>query len=487
MKTLITLCVLFLIAESTFGQSNTPCASGSIIAPALTVGATCSYQAGTTVGATSQTNAANGSVPSCGSMGPDAWYSFIAPASGSVSIQTTSGTISDAVMALYSGSCGSFTQLACSDDVNGLMPAISQGGLTPGTTYLIRIWQYGGGTGTFNICISAAAPPAGNTTCAVPNPICSGSPIAFTANSGGSSASVMNPGNNYSCLFSSPNPSWYYLEIATPGNLVIDISAGSDIDYSIWGPFSTLGSAVASCNTYGTPQDCSYSGSNIEQAIVPSVIAGQVYVLLVTNFANVTQTININQASANTATTNCGIVPLPVGFTAWDVHYAANTVRITWTTESETASDYFAVQRSVDGLVWETIQVLAGQGTSSTSNSYVAVDNQPKNGINYYRLMQVDLNGKQTFTSTLVANTTELKTLTVFPNPAKNELFIGDGTSEFEHIIITDMIGKSVPLMFTTAQHGVNANCSEIENGLYTLTAITSQGETLSKRVVINH
>lgn len=486
MKKIISIASIIFLTLNVIGQSNTPCTSGVISATSITVGSSCSYQTGTTVGATQQTNAANGGTPSCGSMGPDVWYSFTAPASGGVNILTTAGTISDGVMALYSGTCGAFTQLACSDDANGLMPAISQSSLTPGATYLIRFWQYGGGTGTFNICVSALAAPAGNTTCALPSPICSGSPISFTANAGGSSASATNPGNNYDCLYTSPNPSWYYLEIATSGNLVIDVTAGSDVDYEIWGPFTNLANAVANCNTYGVPQDCSYSASNIEQAIVNSVVTGQVYVLLVTNYANVTQTININQAAANTATTNCAIVPLPVGFTAWDAFYDNKDVRLSWTTESENNNDYFAVQRSSDGLVWETISIVDGIGTSSTSHSYTSTDSKPKNGMNYYRLMQVDNNGAFTYTSTIAINTIDIQRLTIYPNPAKNEVFVGDGQSDFETIFVTDVVGKSIPLTFTATQKGVNADCSEIENGMYTLTAINAKGEIKSKRLMIN-
>jgi hypothetical protein len=48
------------------------------------------------------------------------------------------------------------------------MPEITSSSLTPGATYLIRFWEFGGTTGgTFDICVSALAPPAGNTTCTV--------------------------------------------------------------------------------------------------------------------------------------------------------------------------------------------------------------------------------------------------------------------------------------------------------------------------------
>ena len=144
---------LLLFTIPVFSQSNSPCTSGIITAPSIAVNTTCIFQAGTTVGATVQTNSQNGGTPSCGSMGPDVWYSFTAPANGLIEISTKAGTITDGVMALYSGTCGSFTQLACNDDDATTMPFISISALSPGVTHLIRFWNYGGGTGTFSICV----------------------------------------------------------------------------------------------------------------------------------------------------------------------------------------------------------------------------------------------------------------------------------------------------------------------------------------------
>lgn len=481
---ILSILALSMIGNHVSAQSNTPCTAGSITAPNIAVGVACTMQAGTTVGSTQQTNAANGGTPSCGSMGPDVWYSFTAPASGSINIQTSAGSISDGVMALYSGTCGAFTQITCSDDAVGLMPAISAGGLTPGVTYLIRFWQYGGGTGTFNICVSAAAPAAGNTTCVIPSPICSGSPISFIANAGGSSADVINPGNNYTCLFTSPNPSWYYLEIATGGNLVIDVTAGSDVDYSIWGPFPNLANAIANCNSYGIPQDCSYSPSPIEQAVINGVVVGQVYVLLVTNFANVVQTININQALTNTASTNCAIVPLPVGYTQWDIQFQDRKAILTWSTDSEENNEQFFVQRSADGQIWETIGAVAGNGTSSQSHNYMYTDEKPLSGIGYYRLMQVDFNGTPSYTSILSVNAVKADKMAIYPNPAKQSFSVIMDTKNIEQVTITDPVGKMVEVTYTEMPNGITVDCSKLAIGIYTVTVL-SQGTKQSERLVI--
>ncbi len=470
------LCLLTLIANS---QSDTPCG-----APALTVGASCSYTAGTTVGATQQTNAANGGTPSCGSMGQDVWYSFVAPASGSINISTTSGGVTDGVMALYSGACGSLTQMACSDDAVGLMPAISNTSLTSGTTYYIRFWDYGGGAGTFNICVTAVAPPAGNTTCTVQTPICSGSPITFVANTGGTPASTVNPGNNYQCLSTSPNPSWYYLEIATGGNLVVDITAGSDVDFAIWGPFASQAAGNAACNTYGVPLDCSYSTAAVEQVNVAGVTTGQVYVLLVTNYANTVQSISVTNAGGS-ATTNCAIVPLPVGFSNWDAYLSGDKVRMSWTTESEHNNDYFVVERSSDGIIWEALGFVDGNGSTNNASHYGYTDDNPKEGVNYYRLKQVDLNGASNTTNVIPVEYRISVQLHIYPNPTKGNVFVQQDDYNIVSVELIDITGRSRSMAISPGTEGVSVDCKELAKGTYTLRSIDEMGNAFSSILII--
>lgn len=476
-----------LVFTTTFvsAQSNTPCTSGSPSAPILAVNSTCTYTSGTTVGATSQTNAANGGTPSCGSMGEDVWYRIVAPASGSITINTTAGSITDGVMALYSGTCGAFTELACEDDVNGLMPAITQTGLTPGATYYIRFWEYGGGTGTFNICVQSITISSGgnNTVCGTPDPICSGSPIVFVANTGSPAASTLNPGNNYGCLSTSPNPSWYYLEIDQSGNLAIDITAGSDVDFALWGPFASLSAATSACNSYGASVDCSYSTSAIEQANA-AVVAGQTWVLLVTNYANTVQTISINEAGSNTASTNCAIVPLPVGYTQWDAQYIDRKAVLTWATDIEEDNEQFIVQRSADGLVWETIGAVAGNGNSSQDHDYQYIDEKPMQGISYYRLMQLDFNGTVSYTSILSINTEKTERFSVYPNPAKNSFNVLTGNKNIEQMTISNAVGQTFDVAYTKTESGLSIDCSELAAGIYTLTLV-SGNSVQTERIAI--
>lgn len=142
------------------------------------VSSTCQFLQFTTVGATATptvnypiSNCAGGSGAAIGgyntSTSHDVWFSITVPASGNVDITAQpnggSGSITDGVMALYSGTCASMTQIACSDDNtaypgtgNDFLPLISASGLTPGSTVYLRYWGFGSSSGTFGICASTA-------------------------------------------------------------------------------------------------------------------------------------------------------------------------------------------------------------------------------------------------------------------------------------------------------------------------------------------
>ncbi|MCC7501808.1 MAG: T9SS type A sorting domain-containing protein [Flavobacteriales bacterium] len=132
---------------------DAPCTAVS-----LPVNTTCVNTTSTNVGASLS---ADVPAPGCGNLaGGDVWFSFVAPASGAVIIGSSGGSIGDGAMALYSATAcaGTFTLITCSDDVVGYMPQIMTSGLTPGVTYYLRYWGYGGASGSFDLCVQSFIP-----------------------------------------------------------------------------------------------------------------------------------------------------------------------------------------------------------------------------------------------------------------------------------------------------------------------------------------
>ncbi|HWZ23213.1 MAG TPA: T9SS type A sorting domain-containing protein, partial [Cytophagaceae bacterium] len=91
---------------------------------------------------------------------------------------------------------------------------------------------------------------------------------------------------------------------------------------------------------------------------------------------------------------NC-LVPLPVtiiSFTAQKLN--DHTAVLEWQTGNEKNNDYFIIERSSDGINFESIGTIKGAGSSTNFLSYSFTDENPFQDINYYRLKQVDFNGQ---------------------------------------------------------------------------------------------
>jgi len=140
--------------------------------------------------------------------------------------------------------------------------------------------------------------------CLDSEPFCTGTNFTFPA-----STNVPSLGQ-VDCLYTTPNPAWYYMEIASPGNIDIHIASGGDVDFICWGPFSSLAAACATSLMTTTGLDCSYSTAATEDCNLTGTQSGQVYVLLITNYANMVTNITFNQ-TGGTGSTNCGIIAPP--------------------------------------------------------------------------------------------------------------------------------------------------------------------------------
>ena len=85
---------------------------------------------------------------------------------------------------------------------------------------------------------------------------------------------------------------------------------------------------------------------------------------------------------------------LPVELTKFDAKRNQNKVYLNWATATELNNDHFEIQHSADGSDYITIGQLKGNGTTSVGASYNFEHLNPSVGINYYRLKQVDVDGK---------------------------------------------------------------------------------------------
>jgi hypothetical protein len=162
-------------------------------------------------------------------------------------------------------------------------------------------------------------PPPANTgdSCPEALPFCTSATYTFPNNVDQLGLGTIN------CLLQSPNPVWYYMQIDNPGNLTINIAQFDifgfpiDVDFNVWGPFtSPEDGCLQIANSTAPNVDCSFSGSAFEQASIPNAQSGEFYILLLTNFDNISGFITFNSAANSTATTNCDILCSIVNLTS---------------------------------------------------------------------------------------------------------------------------------------------------------------------------
>ena len=187
--------------------------------------------------------------------------------------------------------------------------------------------------------------------------------------------------------------------------------------------------------------------------------------------------------------------PLPVTVSSFDAKRAGSDALISWTTAQEINSKGFNVQVSTDGTEYRTVGFVASSSPSSSSaRSYSFLDTEKnKVGVRYYRLQQVDVDGKTAFFApravTFEGKSTAAGVL-AYPNPFTTEvrLSLNSTVSGNGLVRIADMTGRTISQYQLPISTGANDiavdNVANLKNGLYVLTVTLPSGETKSMKVM---
>ncbi|HKC66585.1 MAG TPA: T9SS type A sorting domain-containing protein, partial [Bacteroidia bacterium] len=98
-------------------------------------------------------------------------------------------------------------------------------------------------------------------------------------------------------------------------------------------------------------------------------------------------------------------------------------VKLSWASSTEQNSDYYLIEKGTDMNNFVPLAEIKAKGTSSALTNYVAYDNNPNKGVNYYRLSSFDKNGERHMLGyTAVSNNAALSFFNLYPNPAKNSV-----------------------------------------------------------------
>jgi trimeric autotransporter adhesin len=190
-----------------------------------------------------------------------------------------------------------------------------------------------------------------------------------------------------------------------------------------------------------------------------------------------------------------GAFVLPVTITNFRGEQAGSVNKLFWNTSTETNNKGFELERSSDGISFTKITFVASKangGNSTSALSYIYDDVRPMSGANYYRLKQIDNDGKFSYSNVvlLIRKLTEITLTGVYPNPTTRELNVKITSPRAEKLtlVVTDLTGKVVmqqPMSVVIGDNQQQMNVAPLAAGTYVVKAICANGcETAVHRFV---
>ncbi|MEM6376591.1 MAG: LamG-like jellyroll fold domain-containing protein [Bacteroidota bacterium] len=185
---------------------------------------------------------------------------------------------------------------------------------------------------------------------------------------------------------------------------------------------------------------------------------------------------------AVTVDVECPQFALPVELSYFNAALnRAEEVELDWETNSELNNDYFQVERSIDTKNWETIDQIAGAGTTESISFYQTIDPKPMSGTSYYRLKQVDFDGQFEYSEikSITLENSDVKDISIFPIPASNLLYV-QGIEEMTSFTVFNNVGMQLQVPYTLQGAQLKLDVSRLDTGIYFFTV--SNGETKISR-----
>jgi Secretion system C-terminal sorting domain len=167
------------------------------------------------------------------------------------------------------------------------------------------------------------------------------------------------------------------------------------------------------------------------------------------------------------------------------------SVNLQWQTLTEINTSHFIVEKSNDNYNWIKTDSLKAAGSSNSEKQYNSYDFKAGQ-LNYYRVKQVDKNGRYTYSNTVSVNN-NTASATVYPNPFVSQVQIDlvSETAKKAVVIITDMQGRKLINKAWSIAKGRNNNIvSEVKNfttGMYFIEVKTTDGASLYKTTIMKN
>jgi hypothetical protein len=197
--------------------------------------------------------------------------------------------------------------------------------------------------------------------------------------------------------------------------------------------------------------------------------------------------------SACTGSVGVTGVILPIELTRFEGDCNNGQVILTWQTASERNNQLFNIEHSIDGVNFEVIGTIKGAGTSEKYNNYSFIDDEKSVEFSYYRLSQMDYNGKMSQSNIISVEHScgeNLDTeLLIYPNPSVNSTVLSlmlMNTSSI-YVEVYNAMGQLIKItpvkMYEAGLQELNLETNELPTGIYFIKTIVDSKEYIQKFV----
>jgi hypothetical protein len=184
------------------------------------------------------------------------------------------------------------------------------------------------------------------------------------------------------------------------------------------------------------------------------------------------------------------INPLPVKWLNVKARWEGSDARLLWSTSSEVNNSHFEIEQSLDNSTFRNLGTVKGMGTTFSTQQYSYTDYSPLTNDNrqiYYRIKQVDFDGKYVYSKTVSVISNEEDNsvrFVIFPNPTSGQLRLSNTSNKLISYSIYSMHGELISLGNSVEPHSTLLCKEELDGGVYWV-MITSERQQKPFRLVV--
>ncbi|MBC7901770.1 MAG: hypothetical protein H7Y27_00030 [Gemmatimonadaceae bacterium] len=176
------------------------------------------------------------------------------------------------------------------------------------------------------------------------------------------------------------------------------------------------------------------------------------------SYANQTTSFSPNGFFANTS--------LAVKFTSFTATKSASAIELKWITSSEISNDYFEIERSYNGSNWQNIGKINGTGTTSFASLYSFTDKNASGTVVYYRLKQVDIDGKSEYSIVKTVRGENTATARIYNSGSNVNVELNSSTAKSLTVTVMNANGQMIEKKDFTNGYKISMNMSGKASGI---------------------